>query len=304
MNMIGLINIAAALVLAPLVPGIINRTKAKFAGRKGAPLLQNYYDIIKLLRKGAVISWSATWISKIGPAISLVAVMISLSLLPLGGGASFLSFSGDLILFAYLLGVARFFVVLSALDAGSSFEGMGASRDVMFSALAEPTLMISLLTLARVSDSFSLSGIYSGLASSWGGHGMAIFLAAVVLFIVLLAENSRIPIDDPNTHLELTMIHEVMVLDLGGPDLAFITYGAALKLWIFSSLFGGVIFPSSSSSCALSLLSSISIIFITAIAVGVVESTMARLKMMRVPQLLSGAASVAILAFLISFLLG
>src|SRR5512144_2855939 len=227
----------AGLVWAALLLGIINRTKAVFAGRHGAPVLQLYHDLAKLLRKGAVYSRTTTWVFRAGPVIGLAAVAAAGLLLAMGGAPAAISFAGDFVLYAYLLGLARFFTALAALDTGSAFEGMGAAREVTFASLAEPALFLCLLVLARATGSLSLSGMLGpALPGAWGSAGPALLLAAISLFVIALAENSRIPVDDPNTHLELTMIHELMVLDHGRPDLAFILYGASLKLFPFGAI--------------------------------------------------------------------
>jgi formate hydrogenlyase subunit 4 len=286
-----------ALLLAPLLLGVINRAKAFFAGRTGQPLLQTYRDIGKLLRKGAVYSRTTTWIFRLGPIVTLSAVTVALLFMPLGGLGAPLAFSGDLILVAYLLGLARIFTVLAALDTGSAFEGMGASREVLFSALAEPVLLTGLATLARLTRSLSLSEIYAaGSPALWSTAGPALLLVALVLFVVFLAENARIPVDDPNTHLELTMIHEAMVLDHGGPDFAFILYGAALKLWVLGSLFVGLVLPVRTGHLLLDTAALVGGMFALAVLVGVVESIMARLRMTRIPQMLVGAGALAVLA--------
>ncbi|MBF0495749.1 MAG: NADH-quinone oxidoreductase subunit H [Deltaproteobacteria bacterium] len=310
MNTTSWLNPLAALVLSPLLPGIINRTKAFFAGRRGQPLLQGYYDIAKLLHKGAVYSRTTSWIFRAGPVVGLAAVLMALVLLPLGGSAAPLNFTGDIILLAYLLGLMRFFTVIAALDTGSAFEGMGASREVQFSVLTEPALLLSLAAMGKAGqigsgsriehlDNFlSLSGIYSNLSASvWMRNGTILLLVAGALLIVLLAESPRIPVDDPNTHLELTMIHEVMVLDHGGPDFAMILYGAALKLWVFSALLAGVLIPVRSAYWWLDAGAVIGGIFLLAVVIGVIESSMARLRLLRVPQLLTGAGVLSILAF-------
>ena len=293
------IPLLLALALAPLMLGIINRTKALFAGRRGQPFLQTYFDLWKLLRKGAVYSRTTTWLFRAGPMWGLAAVLTAVMLVPLGNFPALIAFPADFFLFACLLGLMRFFTVLAALDTGSSFEGMGASREVFFSALAEPALLVALATLARQAGSLSLSGIFSQVS---GGHwlqaGPVMALVLIALMIVLLAENSRIPVDDPNTHLELTMIHEVMVLDHGGPDLAIILYGAALKLWVLSALVVGMIVPPT-ETLWLNLLLSVGGMFLVAIVVGVVESVMARLRLLMVPQLLVGAGALAAMAFLL-----
>ena len=172
-----------------------------------------------------------------GPVVGLSAVVAAGLLMSFGGAPALLPFPGDFVLFAYLLGLARFFTALAALDTGSSFEGMGASREVTFASFAEPALFLCLVVLVRATGSLSLSGMLrAGLPEIWHTQGPALLLAAVALLAVALAENARIPVDDPNTHLELTMIHEVMVLDHSGPDLALIQYGASLKLFLFGAL--------------------------------------------------------------------
>lgn len=290
MNPLSLLSPVLALVLSPLLLGVINRTKAVFAGRHGQPLLQAYYDLWKLLQKGAVYSRTTTWVFRAGPVIGLAAVLASVALLPVGGIPAPLSFTGDLVLFAYLLGVMRFATVLAALDTGSSFEGMGASREVTFSALAEPALLLALASLARQTGSLSLTGILNANAPA----GPVMALVAMALAVVLLAENARIPVDDPNTHLELTMIHEVMVLDHSGPDFAFILYGAALKLWVFAVLLVEIVMPGHN------IFVSLAGMLVVAVGVGMVESSMARLRLLRVPQLLVGAGALAAVALLLT----
>lgn len=288
----------AGLVLAPLLLGVINRTKAVFAGRRGAPLLQAYYDLGKLLRKGAVYSRTTSWVFRAAPAVGLASVVAALALLPVSGTPAPLSFAGDLILFAYCLGLMRFFTVVAALDTGSSFEGMGASREVQFSALAEPALILGLAALARVTGSLSLTGMFSGLANpTWLAAGPALVLVTVALTIVFLAENSRIPVDDPNTHLELTMIHEVMILDYSGPDLAFVLYGAALKIWVLGALIVNMFLAMLGLSGPAALGGFAAGMLVLAVVVGVVESVMARLSLLKVPQLLIGAGALSLLAF-------
>ncbi len=299
----------SALVLAPLLPGIINRVKARFAGRKGQPLLQLYYDLAKLLRKGAVYSRTTSWVFRAGPLVGLASAVSALFLVPLGGVAAPAGFTGDLVLLAYLLGVMRFFTVIAALDTGSAFEGMGASREVQFSALAEPALLLGLAAVAQAGEIcapagsaepgglLSLTAMYSRLTFTTSMHsGPALLMVAGALMVVFLAENSRIPVDDPNTHLELTMIHEVMVLDHGGPDFAMILYGAALKMWVFGSLLSGLLIPVRSGIWWLDAGATTLGIFALAVVTGVVESVMARLRLHRVPQLLVSAGFLSTLA--------
>ena len=290
-----------ALALAPLLLGVINRTKAVFAGRRGQPLLQTYFDIWKLLHRGAVYSRTTTWVFRAGPVVGLACALVATALVPLGGVAAPLWFSGDLFLLVYLLAVMRFFTVLAALDTGSSFEGMGASREVWFSALAEPALLLALVAVARPTGSVSLSQILAGLtADQWVHAGIGFALVVGALIIVLLAENARIPVDDPNTHLELTMIHEVMVLDHSGPDFAFILYGAALKLWVLGAVLVGVMLPVHTGSAWLDMLVALAGMLGMAVIVGIVESSMARLRLLRVPQLLVSASALAVLALILA----
>lgn len=289
------------LMFSPFLFGVINKTKAFFAGRRGVPLLQLYYDIFKLLHKGAVYSASTTWIFTAGPMMSLSAVIVASFIVPLAGRSSIIYFDGDLVLFFYLLGLSRFFTCLAALDTGSSFEGMGASREVQFAVFAEPALFISLAALARLTGKSSLADIFGSLQiHSLVAYGPVLCLVLAALFIVFLAENSRIPVDDPNTHLELTMIHEAMVLDHCGVDLAYIFYGAALKFWILGALLTGLIFKGSSYGWGVDTVIFIACMVLLAVVVGVVESTMARLRLLKVPHFLLVASSLALVAFIIS----
>jgi formate hydrogenlyase subunit 4 len=298
MTIASVLNVLLALLLAPLLSGVINRVKAVFAGRTGQPLLQPYHDLAKLLRKGAVYSRTTSWVFRLGPVAGLAAAAACLTILPIGGVPALLAFPGDLLLLAYLMGLMRFVTITAALDTGSAFEGMGASREAWYSMLAEPALILGLAALAVHTRSVSLSGMLDGLALGElaGPGGPLLVLVAGAFAIVLLAENARIPVDDPTTHLELTMIHEVMVLDHGGVDFGFIQYAAGLKLWVFSGLLTGVLLPPLTGWWPLDCAVGIALILAVAAAVGVVESVMARLKLVRVPQLLVAASVLSVLA--------
>jgi formate hydrogenlyase subunit 4 len=288
--------------MSPLLMGVINRTKSFFAGRAGQPLLQPYYDLAKLIRKGAVYSGTTTWMFRLGPIAGLAAALAALAVLPFGPGASLLSFAGDFFLIAYLLGVIRFFLVMAALDTGSAFEGMGASREVMLSVLAEPAMLISLAAVARQAGALSLDDMLSGVgAENWIAVAPVIVLVSVALFAVLLAENARIPVDDPNTHLELTMIHEVMVLDHSGPDLAYILYTSTLKLWIFGALMLGVLLPLQGLGPWAGLGVMAGGMALVAVVVGGVESVLARLRMSRLPLFMGGALALSLFALLLAY---
>jgi formate hydrogenlyase subunit 4 len=279
---------ALTVILAPLLlRGVINKTKAWFAGRVGPPLLQPYYDVIRLLQKDSVISTTTTWIFRAGPAVSLAAVLLAAMLLPFGRETAPASFAGDVFLFVYLLALGRFFLALAALDTGSAFEGMGATRELSFAVLAEPALFFGFLVTARLSHSLSLSQMLGeSFDQHWQTGGASLVLVLVSWFIVLLAENSRIPFDDPNTHLELTMIHEVMVLDHSGPALGMILYGAAVKLFLFCALIVQLLLPFDTGYALLNWLCFLGGTAVLAVFIGTIESTMARLRMTEVPRLL------------------
>lgn len=284
------VHVAVMLLLPPLLLGIIARTKAVFAGRTGPPLLQPYYDLIKLFRKGSVFSTTTTWVFRAGPVVGLVTVALATLLIPLANGNAPIAFTGDLLLLVYLLGLGRFFTAAAALDTGSPFEGMGAAREVTFACLAEPAFFLGLLVLAKLTGSLQLSAMLgSSLVSAWPTAGASLVLVFISWLIVLLAENCRIPFDDPNTHLELTMIHEVMVLDHSGPALGMILYGAALKLFLFAALLVRLLLPFSSETAWLDWLLFLAAMAGVAVGVGIVESTMARLRLVQIPVLLFAA---------------
>lgn len=301
----------ASLLLAPLLPGIISRVKAIVAGRHGKPLLQTYYDIWRLLKKSEVRGQTASWVFIATPATVIATAIAALLLLPVGGSPSPLGFCGDFLLAAYFLAMGRFALTLGALDTASPFEGMGASREATFGAIAEPALFLGFLILTSVcldpgklnagslADSLSLNSMLNGQAiHSWEFGRPEIWLAPIIFFILLLAENCRIPVDDPTTHLELTMIHEAMILDYSGPNLAFILYASSLKLWFFAAIIAALLVPAISPFP--SFLIWLAVMFAVAILVGLVESGMARLRLLRVPQLLGLASALAALGLILA----
>lgn len=290
-----IIHILLLIGLAPLLAGIISRVKAIIGGRHGAPILQLYFDIAKLLRKNMVLSVTTTWVFRAGPVLAIAVPLLACLFIPFGALKAPVTFTGDFVLFAYLFGLSRLFTVLAALDTGSSFEGMGAAREVTFSCLAEPTLFIIFMVLSRISGSLSLDGMFSADVI----ENVSLFLSSICLFVVLLAENCRIPFDDPNTHLELTMIHEVMVLDHSGPDLGLILYGAAMKLFVLGALLADLLLPGSTGNIILDTGIFIAIMIGLAICVGLVESAMARLRMIRVPQLLVATSLLSFFSFIL-----
>src|SRR6266481_5123178 len=287
-----------ALLLAPLLLGLINRTKAFVAGRRGPPLVQPYRDVLKCLRRGAVYGEVTSWVFRVGPVVNLATLMAALLILPFGGVDAVVNFPGHMIVLAGLFALGRFATVLAALDTGSSFEGMGASREVHFAALAEPALLVALAVLVRVTGALSLSEIYGAITiATWTRALPALALVAMTLVVLELVENTRIPVDDPTTHLELTMIHEVMVLDHSGPDFAYIQYAAALKLWILGALFVGLVVPLRSGNLWLDGGAALLGMAGLAGAIGLVESTMARYRLTRVPQFIIGGTTLSVVAF-------
>jgi formate hydrogenlyase subunit 4 len=283
------------LLLAPLLPGIINRVKAWVAGRRGPPVLQLYYDLARLWRKGVVLSQLASPGFVVGPAVAWVAIAGAALLLPLGPTGGGLSFRGDVLLLVYLLALARFSLAWAALETGSAFEGMGAAREVSFAVLAEVSLITAVLTLSVQSGSVTLATMLTPSA----GAGAALLAAG--LFAVLLAENCRVPFDDPNTHLELTMIHEVMVLDHSGPPLAVILHGAAMKLLLFSALLTQAVLPVGQlAPFAGAAVLAGGVLGVT-LGVGLVESLLARFAFKRVPLLLTTAFLLCLFALLLAW---
>jgi formate hydrogenlyase subunit 4 len=264
-------------------------------------LLQPYFDLWKLLHKGAVYSTTATWVFRLGPAVGLAAVLTALALTPLGNVPALVFFPGDLVLWIYALGLMRFLTVLAALDTGSAFEGMGASREVQFSVLAEVALMVGLIAVAVRTQSASLSALCQ---NAWTAgtpleSATVMLLVSAAFLIVFLTENTRIPVDDPNTHLELTMIHEVMILDHGGVDLAMIEYAAALKFWTTGSLLVSMALPLRFAGSLANLAAGFAGLLFLSVIVGVIESSMARLRLLRVPQILVTACVLSFLAVMV-----
>ena len=230
------LNTLLLLLAALAIPGLINRTRALLAGRKGIRFAQHLYDVRLLLRKGAVYSPTTTAVFRAAPSVTLGTALVAALFVPVGDLPSALSFEGDLIAFAYLLALGRVALILAAMDTGSSFEGMGASREALYGALVEPALMLVFGTLALLSGYTSFDAIFSGDAVNGMQLVVVLLLAAYVLVKIVFTEAGRVPVDDPRTHLELTMIHEVMCLDYCGVDLAYIKMAGWLKTAALSVL--------------------------------------------------------------------
>ena len=294
-------RLVTCILFSPFLLGVIGKTKAFFVGRKGPPYLQLYYDIYKLIQKGSVYSLTTTWIFRMAPLVSLAAILASSFLIPFGGLKAPVQFWGDVLLFAALFGLARFFMILAALDTGSSFEGMGASREAAFSCLSEIALFLNFVALAVLSKSFSLSGMIGERPwSLWVAAGPSLILVVLSYFMILLVENARIPIDDPTTHLELTMIHEVMVLDHSGPDFAFILYGSAVKLFVLGGFLVTILVPFQSHNGGVDAIVFLSGMVALAVMIGVVESAMARLRLNRISSFITGAFVLASFGLIIA----
>jgi formate hydrogenlyase subunit 4 len=288
------------LALAPIVPGVASRTRALLTGRRGAPAWQLYADLWKLVERGVVYSRTTTHAFRLVPVVGLAALVAAAVLVPLDGRTSLLSFSGDVVAFAYALALGRFVLVLGALDAGSSFEGMGASREVTFAALVECALFVSLAALSVATGQLSLAGVAGApLVAGWARAAAALTMVAAGLFVLLLAECSRSPVDDPTTHLELTMIHEVMILDHSGPDLGVILYGNALKLNVLAALLTRIVVPAAGFSPVARLGTLALGVLVVGALVGVVEASMARLKMPKVPLYIASAAALSTLGLVL-----
>ncbi|WP_242393858.1 respiratory chain complex I subunit 1 family protein [Anaeromyxobacter oryzisoli] len=277
------LHLAALLGLPFLLVGIVNRTKALWAGRKGPRLLQAFSDFRRLLRKRPVYSEVTTAIFRVGPLVVLASTIVSALLAPVLGRFAPISFHYDFVAVAYLWGLGRMAMMLGALDTGSSFEGMGASREATYSALVEPALFLALGTLAAATGHATFAELV-GAGARGAAPAIVPLACAVALFVVLQVEAARVPVDDPTTHLELTMIHEVMILDHSGPELAALQYASALKMTICAGIVAAVLNPLSAADGPLLVAAvNVALVLGVAVAVGFVESLVARLRLAAVP---------------------
>src|SRR5713101_1707184 len=308
-----LVNAAVQLLLllavAPLVSGVIKMLKARLQTRQGPGVLQPYRDIHKLFQKGMVLPNTASWIFAAAPYVVFLTAALAGLMVPMVSADAPLGLFGGVLALVYLLGLGRFFLALGGLDTGSSFGGLGSSREMTISALAEPALMLAVFTVAIGAGSTNLSIVAeSALGQSWRFLAPSQMLAFAALFIVLIAETGRIPVDNPATHLELTMIHEAMILEYSGPYLALIEWSAAIKQLVLMTLLVNVFFPVgiatelTPAAAALSLLWFMGKLAFLAGAVVLVETTNAKLRLFRVPDLLTAAFILGTLALLSTFL--
>lgn len=276
-----IINILILLILPFMLTGTIRKTKAFFAGKKGASVFQPLYDFIKLMKKECVYSKTTSFVFRIAPYITFSSIVFAALLTPLITGYAIINLPFSFVIFSYVLAFGKFFSLIGALDTGSSFEGMGASREACFSTLVEPAFFIIMGSICAITSINTFENLKLILQNS-GVYGILIIAFAILaLFIMLLIEGCRVPVDDPATHLELTMIHEVMILDNSGVDLAFILYSSSLKMFIFEGLIASLLIPSNLKMFP-ALLLFIAVVFLISIIIGIVESMMARLRMSHV----------------------
>jgi formate hydrogenlyase subunit 4 len=295
----GLLPFLFILGVSPLLVGLINKQKALFTGRLGAPIWQPYYDLLRLSRKETIYASTASFISRLAPVVSFSAILIAGFMLPIGYVRPLLSFSGDIIVFAYLLGLARFFQILGAMDIGSSFEGMGAAREAAFAVFAEPIYFFTIGSLAFVSGYTSLYEVYLSIHLDNPSSLVFIIVSSISAFFLMVTECSRMPIDDPTTHLELTMIHEVMILDNSGIDLFLYQYSSYIKIMIYG-IYEVLFFnPFSLHNQWLGFSLFVILLLLLSTVVSWVETMIARLKMKSIPQYLLFATAIGILNLLI-----
>jgi formate hydrogenlyase subunit 4 len=291
-------HMAIVLLMPFLMVGLVNRTKSLWAGRKGPGLWQSLWDLLRLCAKRPVYSHTSTPLFRTGPWVVLAASLLAALIAPIVGQFAPLQFNFDFILFAYTLGLARIFLMLSAMDVGSSFEGMGSAREASFTAFVEPALFLLLGAAAVATQQTRFGALIGQLQDSAAFFGLA-WPAVMVLFILLQAEASRVPVDDPLTHLELTMVHEVMVLDHSGPELAAMQYAAALKMTVYAGLIAALLNPVDATAAPLfSVLAALLIMATVAVTVGCIESLVARLPLRQVPRYLMLASLLAALCLL------
>jgi formate hydrogenlyase subunit 4 len=301
-------QMSLVLLLAPLLTGFIRKVKARFLRRKGPPLLQPYRDLARLMRKEVVLAENASWLFRVIPYVIFAATWVAASLVPTFGAGLMFSWSADLIAIIALLGSARFFLALAGLDVGTSFGGIGSSREVMIASLAEPAMLMIVFTLALMAGSTQLSTMAGYLVSPEVGLRVSLGLALIGLIMVAIAENARIPVDNPATHLELTMVHEAMVLEYSGRHLALIDLASELKLLLYLSLIACIFVPWGLApvGAGLSLLAIGLVAYLAKLAAGgfllaIFETSIAKMRVFRVPEFLGAALMLGLLATLLLF---
>jgi formate hydrogenlyase subunit 4 len=296
------------LALAPVLTGLVRKVKARLLRRQGPPLIQPYRDLARLLRKEVVLANSASWLFRAIPYLMFAATWVVAALVPTFATGLVFSWSADLIVIIALLGLARFFLALAGLDVGTSFGGIGSSREVMIASLAEPAMLMIVFTLALVAGSTQLSTMASFLASGQAGLRVSLGLALIALVMVAIAENARIPVDNPATHLELTMVHEAMVLEYSGRHLALIDLSAELKLLLYVSLISCLFLPwgiaaagAGIAALLIGVIAYLAKLVICGFLLAVFETSIAKMRVFRVPEFLGAALMLGLLATLLMF---
>ncbi len=300
MNTIMMLSHIVIVLAAPIfIFGIINRVKSLWSGRRGPRLHQTWFDLVRLIKKKPVYSKVTSWIFPFAPVVVLATALTASCLVPLTPGYSPISFDGDFIAFLYLLGLGKVFLMLAALDTGSPFEGMGASREATYSALVEPVFVLSLVAVAIASGSISFAGLIIP-TGDLVSLAMLKLAFASAMFIVLLVDTSRVPADDPTTHLELTMVHEVMILDNSGPELAMVQYASAVKVTLIAGIISSILNPFTKDYFPLLAIAfTVIMIAVIAFAIGIVESLIARLRFRALPLLTFAAFMAALLSVIV-----
>ncbi len=301
-------QMALVLLLAPLLTGFVRKVKARLLCRRGPPLLQPYRDLIRLLRKEVVIAHNASWLFNAAPYLIFAATWVAAALVPTFAMGLHFSWSADLIAITALIGSARFFLALAGMDVGTSFGGIGSSREVMIASLAEPAMIMITFTVALIAGSTQLSNIAAFMLSPAAGLSVSLLLALIALIIVSIAENARVPVDNPATHLELTMVHEAMVLEYSGRHLAMIEFAAALKLLLYVSLIGCIFVPwglaganAGPRAFAIGVVTYLAKLAIAGLLLAVFETAIAKMRVFRVPEFLGAGFMLGLLASLLVF---
>lgn len=295
----GLASLFTILLISPFFFGLVNKFKAILTGKAGAPVLQPYYELAKNIKKETINSAGSSYVSRIAPVINFTSLILAAVLLPVGNWQPLIHFEGDIILFAYSLGLARFFLILAAMDIGSSFEGMGASREATFALFAEPIFFFTVGSIAFVSGFTSLYSLYHSIHLTNLSFIVFIVICSISVFILAITECSRMPVDDPNTHLELTMIHEVMILDNSGVDLFLYQYSSQIKLFMYAVLEISLFNPFINNNGFIGVLIFMIGLLVLTLLLGLTETITSRIKMNQVSQYLLFATAIGILNLLI-----
>lgn len=302
---IKILNLIIVLFVPFLMLGVIKKTKAFWGGRYGAPVLQPLYDFVKLMKKDFVISKTTSGIFRITPVVVIASALFAALFVPLASSSAIINIPAGFIIFAYILGLSKFFSLIGAMDTGSSFEGMGASREACFTTIVEPAFFMLLASIMALSGNYTFDAL-SKIIENSGNYGILICIFALIaLFIMILTEGSRVPVDDPATHLELTMIHEVMILDNSAADLALITWASGIKMLLLSSLIAAIVIPQGLPQW-MAVLAYLALMFIISVIIGTIESATARIRMSHVFEFIFVMSSFAlvVLALVVARMFG